>query len=670
MGSLLEVLDKISREVSEETIKKMINLDDFYKLCVEYGYSATQDIFKKEYRDILEKSIDSLTKSVLSDDALDTVSGGISSQFKSGIVLIFASIGALSPSIGATSQKSSSVLSNQSAIPEKISGYTKSSKEYIASGLNYLKNGTKYLLDKGKEGLTKGLDYASKYGNKFVEYSSDAAKQTGNFIKAHPVESSVVGASSSALLGTGAILVNKLSSNDKKLELTNPHSSLSDLSENNKNQKNIALGENYFSNVAKFINSISPKSVNGKNTCDFVKLNFLKQKELISLCLQDLGINRELVLKNITSTEMITSCIKTLYTSISNILENNSKNQDILNELRQIQCCLVEFAKIYNVQLENMRVEGSEQNKQSEVTNSSEASKSTEANNIPLPTTTVKMNLNGVETEIKVNEKLEAGNYVQVCVNGKMVQRQVDNNMNIILLDKDIQTAKDLKEQKDLENKVISDLIEKDKKEAESYLKKYEKIVKESENKLLKFNYEIDELNKKICNMDTLLKDDTDELNELKKELQQAEDDYNEAKNSYSSGTTDLEEMQQRSKKASLNGRVETYKKNISNKEKEIDKNKEETNRLKTKRSDLMEETKRIDTDKTIKKYYQHKETIQSIENGTYKVDEQRINEEILRRKPTKTSSDLTKDLQNAMNRRNQFDPNQEDYDDEEEWSD
>ena len=77
-----------------------------------------------EYKNILEKSINALAKAELTDSELDDVSGGSSSRFKSGVALVLASIGTLSPSIGATSQKSSLLLSNKNSISEKISEYT------------------------------------------------------------------------------------------------------------------------------------------------------------------------------------------------------------------------------------------------------------------------------------------------------------------------------------------------------------------------------------------------------------------------------------------------------------------------------------------------------------------------------------------------------------------
>lgn len=668
MGSLLEVLDKISKEVSEEKIKQMINLDDFYKLCVEYGYSSTQDIFTTEYKDILEKSIDSLTKSELSDDELDSVSGGSSSRFKSGVALVLASIGTLSPSIGATSHKSSSALSNQTSLSEKISGYTKSGKEHISSGLNYLRNGAEYLLDKGKESLTKGLEYASKYGSKFVEYSSDAVKQAGDFVKAHPVGSSVTGgAVGLGVVGTtGAILIKKSSSNSKNPELASSSSS-KNIKINDENQKNTTQIKTHFSNVVNFIKLVSPMYVNEKNTCDFVGLSSLEQEILINSCLQDLGANKKLTLKSMPPMEIIASCIKTLYARVSSILKDNSENQNILKELASIQHSLVELSKIYNVQLET----NFEQNKQPNI---SVPDKTDPKRNAIPQTTIVKMNLNGIETEIQLEGEHKAGDYVKVCVNGKMVHRELDENMNIILDNNDIQIAKELKEQKDLEDKVTADLIAKEQKDAENYIKKNKEKVTNSEKRLVEIYNEVNSLDKEISNTNALLEDCRKKLSGFEIELKQAEDDYNKSKTTSANGS-DFEKMQQRAKMSSLNGLVTDCKERISKIKTQIEKNEKKKADSEIKRKNLTEEKNKMDTD-NIKKYHQYEETLKSIEKGTYKVDETKLKEEILKKKPVKQISnpnDMKDDLFNQMQLMEQTHGNDSDdieEESEEEWTD
>lgn len=453
MRNLLEILDKVSKEVSDTAIEKITNIDDLYTLCVEYGYSSTQDVFKIEYNDILEKSVELLKKSDISDNNLNLVSGGNSPRFASGVALALASIDAVSPSIGAVNHNNSSIVS-------AVTKNTKSVKYY-----DYLRDNAKSLLDKGKKNLDRGLKCASEYGKKFINYSSDATKKVTNFVKSHPISSSVAG---TAGIGVGIYSINKLLRHHKK-------------SSQDKNRSNTEI-DNRFQNTYKFIESAFPVA---EGRCDFLNLDVLEQQKLATLCLKELGFNYKPIEK-LYGYELMISCIKYSYQAVNS--ENNIKLDSIKRSTPQtynsIQQGLSKLVEIYKIQINQTSTNTNQQ-----VTENSKSSKKS----------TVLVHFGDYEIEAEFS-----GNRVRVD-NMFSGWRSVDENMNVILEN----------EEKEKIKKIETSLIEGAKQAAEQKCKSKEKDWKNFKN----YNKEITTGEKKFSKIENELESFQKELDELKNKL-------------------------------------------------------------------------------------------------------------------------------------------------------
>lgn len=346
MKKLLDILIEIYNK--KENIEEIENLDKLYNYCVEHGYSSTRENFEDEYKGILEQSINNLSKSELSDNALDLVSGGIdtSKKFKSSIALVLASVSALSSPAGAVSSSININISNNiNMFAEKMSNYTQVGKEYLNKGWDTFKSGAKSFAKHGKEALNTGIGYASEYGKNFMEHGKNIAKTTGALIKANPVASA--GIIGSSILGTGVVgggtiyLIDKAVSSSKKDNsknvLDNKNSNFIDSINNSNN-----LNKTHYPITTKFLESITPK--NGKAP------NFkgLSESDLVAMYTHELGGNDSVKLEN---TKDIKAHILAVYVRVYSLMNSKSAESLEFKELEIIRGRVIELAKVYHVDL-------------------------------------------------------------------------------------------------------------------------------------------------------------------------------------------------------------------------------------------------------------------------------------------------------------------------------